>query len=179
MKKLKSGNFAVNFRVKDFNGKQINPVDFRGSKILLSFFRGASCPFCNMRLRELIAKHDEFKKNNLKVICFFNSTNQEITMHAGKQNAPFSIISDPNGEIYKLYGIESSHTGMLKAMMKPLKMIKMMTSGFFNMKSISDKPLIPADFLINESGLIHQAYYGKDFGDHIDLEEIKKWINNN
>lgn len=47
-----------------------------------------------------------------------------------------------------------------------------MASGFFNMKAISDKPLIPADFLIDEHQNISKAYYGKDFGDHLPIEEI-------
>ncbi len=64
---------------------------------------------------------------------------------------------------------------MFKAMLKPLSMFKVMTSGFFNMKSISDNPLIPADFLIDENQNIYRAYYGKDFGDHINIDEILKW----
>lgn len=65
--------------------------------------------------------------------------------------------------------------GMVKAILKPLKMIKVMTSGFFNMRSLNDKPIIPADFLINENQIIHKAYYGKDFGDHLQIGEILNW----
>ena len=54
-------------------------------------------------------------------------------------------------------------------------MWKVMFSGFFNMKSVKEKPIIPADFLIDENKNIHKAYYGKDFGDHIPITEILNW----
>lgn len=62
-------------------------------------------------------------------------------------------------------------------MLKPLKMTHMMFSGYFTIKSLKDKPLIPADFLIDSNQNIHCAYYGNDFGDHLPLSEILevKW----
>ena len=50
-----------------------------------------------------------------------------------------------------------------------------MFSGFFNMKSIKDKPIIPADFLIDENQIVFKAYYGKDFSDHIAISEVLNW----
>ena len=32
---------------------------------------------------------------------------------------------------------------------------------------------VPADFLIDRTGIIQKAYYGKDEGDHISFEEVK------
>lgn len=70
---------------------------------------------------------------------------------------PFHILTDPELKLYKKYGIEESSSGMLKAMIFPLKMIGVMFSGFFNMKSAKDSPIIPADFVINEDFVITQA----------------------
>lgn len=36
--------------------------------------------------------------------------------------------------------------------------------------------IMPADFLINEKGYIVTAYYGKDAGDHIPLEQIESFL---
>ena len=32
---------------------------------------------------------------------------------------------------------------------------------------------MPADFLVNEHGVIQAAYYGQDEGDHLPLEKVK------
>lgn len=166
---------AIDFIVSDYLNNQVTLSDFKGKKVLLSFFRGAACPFCNLRLRELINNYPKFEEKGIVVIAFFASSKEEINEYAGKQKAPFSIIPDPTLKFYTKYGVEQSRLGMLKTMLKPLKMINMMTSGFFNLKSSKDKPIVPADFLINEYQIIQKAYYGSNFGDHINIEEILNW----
>ncbi|PCJ84533.1 MAG: hypothetical protein COA57_09050 [Flavobacteriales bacterium] len=175
MKKLNENDPAIGFSQNDYLGNNIDLANYKGKKILLSFFRGASCPFCNLRVNQLINRYPEFEEKQIEVITFFAASRDEIIQYAGKQKAPFPIIPDPNMEVYKKYGVEESHFGMVKAMMQPMKMIKIMTSGFFNFKSIVDKPLIPADFLIDENQSIYSAYYGKDFGDHLPITEILNW----
>lgn len=61
-------------------------------------------------------------------------------------------------------------------MIQPVKMMKVMSSGFFNLRSIMDKPIIPTDFLIDEDQSIYKAYYGNDFGDHLSITDILNWV---
>ncbi len=166
---------APDFESTDFLGNSVELKSYKGQRIMLSFFRGASCPFCNMRVRELIMAEPEFEENGIQVIAVFASTAAEITEYAGKQNAPFPIIPDPQMELYSLYGVESSPKGMLRIMLQPLKMMKMLLSGFFNLKSINDDPILPADFLIDAEQKIIQIYQGKDFGDHIPISKVLDW----
>ena len=170
--KLKNKDKAIDFSISDYLNNQITLSDYKGKKVLLSFFRGAACPFCNMRVRELINNYPKFEEKGIVIITFFASTKEEINEYAGKQKAPFAIIPDPTLKFYTKYGVEQSPFGMLKTMLKPLKMIKMMQSGFFNLKSGKDKPIVPADFLIDENQMILKTYYGKDFGDHMSIEDI-------
>jgi len=163
---------AIDFIVSDYLNNQVTLSDYKGKKVLLSFFRCAACPFCNMRVQELINNYHKFEEKGIVIISFFASTKEEINEYAGKQNAPFAIIPDPTFGLYKKYGIEQSSFGILKVMLKPLKMVRMMQSGFFNLKSSKDKPIVPADFLIDENQMILKTYYGKDFGDHMSIEDI-------
>ncbi|WP_190811598.1 peroxiredoxin-like family protein [Flagellimonas sp. S3867] len=175
MGKVQVEEQAKKFVATDYLGNMVKLTDYPNKRVLLSFFRGASCPFCNMRIHQLIKAYPQIKEKGIQPITVFAATSEEIVKYAGKQNAPFPIIADPSLELYKLYGIEESSVGMLKAMMNPAKMVRMMFSGFFNMKSIKDRPIIPADFLIASDMKIHKVYYGKDFGDHVPLQEILDW----
>ncbi|WP_373496628.1 peroxiredoxin family protein [Aquiflexum sp.] len=163
------------FKIKDYLGNTLSLTDYKGQKIMLSFFRGASCPFCNMRVRELIQSYGKFQERKIAIIAVFAATAEEIAQYAGKQKAPFPIVPDPKLDLYRLYGVESSSKGMYRVMLQPVKMMKMMFSGFFNMKSIKEKPILPADFLIDEGLHVSKIYQGKDFGDHIPLEEVLNW----
>jgi peroxiredoxin len=177
--RLKKGNRAPLFVKEDFLGNQIDFSHFKGKKILISFFRGASCPFCNLRVHELIKNTKVFEEKGLTIITFFSSSKEEIRKYAAKQNPPFSVIPDSTFRIYKKYGLESSVWGMFKAMMRIGTMIKMMNGGFFNLKTLTDKHTLPADILIDEELAIHKAYYGSDYGDHISFGTIQQWLNNN
>ncbi len=176
MRRLKENSAVINFNTTDFEGKEINLSDYKGKKILLSFFRMATCPFCNLRIRELINLHPEFERNNIAVIALFTSSKEEIEANAGKQQAPFPIIPDPELKLYKQYGIESSHAGMFKVMRRPIELMRVMFSGYFNLKTVGKTPWLPADFLIDENQNIYRTYYGSDFGDHVPITEVLRWV---
>ncbi|WP_166964547.1 peroxiredoxin family protein [Yeosuana marina] len=161
-----------NFEVKDFLGNKIQLADFKGKKVVLTFFRDASCPFCNLRLQSLINNHDIFKGHNIEVITFFNSTKEDIFKYAGKQNPPFPIIPDPDLRIYKLYGVEGGFIGKLRTIVNMKKVMQAVKSEFFNTRSFFKRNTIPADFLISEDYVIVKAHYGKDFSDHLPISEI-------
>lgn len=52
--KLSAGTKAPDFEMQDINGKPIWLSDYRGKKIVLGFFRNVNCPFCNLRVHELM-----------------------------------------------------------------------------------------------------------------------------
>ncbi len=175
MNKIKEGTSAFHFKATDLNGNVIDLKDFKGQKLLLSFFRKAACPFCNMGLQQLIRRHEEFENKGIKVVTLFASSKEDVLKYAGKQNPPFPIIPDGDFKIYGKYGVEVSYLGMLKSMASPTKIFKALTGGFFNMKTMTEEPVIPADFLIDEDQKIHKAYYGKDFDDHIPISAVLAW----
>jgi hypothetical protein len=62
-----------------------------------------------------------------------------------------------------LKGIPTAMIGMLK--------------GFLPAKMEGDLAMIPADFLIDEKGVIQTAYYGINIGDHLSIEQIWTFLN--
>lgn len=175
MKKLIEGDVAISFKATDLDGNVVDLKDFKGQKLLLSFFRKATCPFCNMGLQQLIRRADELENNGIKIVTLFASSKADVLKYAGKQNPPFPIIPDGSFNIYGKYGVEVSYLGMLKSMANPAKVFKAITGGFFSLRSMVEEPVIPADFLIDENQIIHKAYYGKDYDDHIPISEVLAW----
>ena len=77
MKQIKSKDTAVHFIGKDINGNKIDLNDYKGQKVLLTFFRVATCPFCNMAVRDLINGSEALEQKGIKVIALFSSTQEE------------------------------------------------------------------------------------------------------
>ncbi len=172
---------AYLFSTEDLHGNKVDLQDYRNEKILLSFFRYAACPFCNLRLQELIYKHGDFKEKGLKMIALFESPRESMLKFSGQRKAPFPIIPDPERTIYSRYGVvNSSKLGMVKGLTLGMpRMMKAMGNGYFPGKTEGDAYLMPADFLIGPGFRIETAYYGRDIGDHLPLNQIENWLDKN
>ncbi|NPD88705.1 MAG: AhpC/TSA family protein [Asgard group archaeon] len=172
--RLKAGDVAKDFSLEDISGKQLSLADFKDKKLLLSFYRYASCPLCNLRVSQLIQIYDELKSKGLCFIAFFQSPKESIEKYVGIQNAPFPIISDPERKIYKLYGVEHSWIGYLRGGIS-ITMLRALWKGFMIGKMEGKKNLLPADFLIDNIK-VKKAYYGKTISDNLPIDEIKEFL---
>ncbi|WP_372630872.1 redoxin domain-containing protein [Cohnella sp.] len=52
--KLKQGQKAPLFSTPDALGYTIDLNAYQGHKVMISFYRFASCPFCNLRIQHLL-----------------------------------------------------------------------------------------------------------------------------
>ena len=144
---------------------------------MLSFFRFASCPFCNLRVHELVKRFDEFG-DNFTIVAVFDSPLDNLIRHSKGHKAPFPILADESNQYYREYGIEHSVIGMFKGMILRMpKLMKGMFKGYLPIIIKGRLTTMPADFLIDQAGIVQVAYYGKDEGDHLPIKEIIKFSN--
>ena len=168
------GDKVPSFSVFDILGNEHSSEKYIGKQWMLSFFRYASCPACNLRIHELTKVYDELQQNGIQILTVFESPKTSILDYVSKDELPFPIIPDPDRKLYKLFGVESS---WLKFIFGLPTVVKGVLNGFFPGKMEGDLAIIPADFLIGKNGIIQKAYYGKNFGDHIPTKEINSFSN--
>lgn len=173
--RLKSRELAKPFHVEDINSQSISLQDYTGKKLLLAFFRHAACPLCNLRVHQLIESYPALQAKGVHILGFFESPKDKILQYVGTQKPPFPIVADPNLEVYKLYGVESSVLGMLRGILRFSDFSEAAKQKLMFFNPHNDIALVPADFLINPDLTIHTAYYGRDIGDHLDLAAIKQF----
>lgn len=171
----KQGQAAIDFSVVDIDGNKHALRHYRGKRVLLSFFRDPSCPFCNVRLYEITQRHALWQKEGLVVLAFFQASPAAVSKHASRHPRPFPIIPDPTGQLFQAYGVESAWRGVLRALVlrMPSMVQGLMRSGSMPAGGALNGQL-PADFLLDESGRITSAYYGRDIGDHMPLSQIER-----
>jgi len=172
MSKFIENDKSVNFSGNDYLGKEVQLSNFSGKKVLLTFLRGTSCPFCLGRIKELVKRHEELKKNGIEVIAIIAAKQEDVARYSTKNSAPFPIIPDPEQEIFKKYGISTSNFILMKAMMRPMLMMKAMMQNFNGMTFLFEPSLLPADFFIGENQRIEKLKYGTFLGDHLSLKDI-------
>lgn len=174
--KKKVGDKVSNIRLTALDGKLFDMTSLKGRPFMVSFFRFASCPFCNLRMHELVSRFNELG-GQFTVVAIFDSPLDNLREHADRHHSPFPVLADERGHYYLHYGIEHSIAGLLKGMIFRMHtmLYAMFAKGYVPLKIKGSMTTMPADFLVDESGVIRRAYYGKDEGDHLPFDEIKQF----
>lgn len=159
-------------------GDSIRTSELSGKKILITFNRYVSCPLCNFRTHELLTVYDTLKKNNLVIISIYESTKETLTEYTNKEQVPFIMIADPDEKLYQLFKVQKSWWKSFIGLFNRYHEKHSGGKKLFKANYERDGSLnrIGADFLIDENGIVHTAYYGKFVGDHLHVEEIMNWV---
>ncbi|WP_169818263.1 peroxiredoxin family protein [Shimazuella kribbensis] len=181
IKNLQNGDLAPTFHGVDQNGQTISLENTRGKKVLVAFFRNAACALCNLHVHQLINRFPEWNKQGLEIIALFESPVENVHAHVGTQQAPFPLLADPKAEIYDLYSVETSKEKM-DALLKDEEKVKALTTkaeaaGFSLVhEEGSNFNRLPAEFLIDEHGIIYTAHYNEHVSDHLPFEIIDEFV---
>ena len=174
--KLKIGQKVPKFIMEDIWGSEINLNELSSQKVLLTFFRYAECALCNLRISEVMRYQTQMQEQGIHFIAVFESSVDSLQKNvADRHQVKFTIIADPDRELYNLFQVKPSWTNLFrtisfKAIKKVISASKLgfkpggKVEGAFNQ--------IPADFLIGKSAIIEIAHYGNSVIDHLPLEEI-------
>ncbi len=107
----------------------------KGQPLMLSFFRFASCPFCNMRVHALVARFNEFGQD-FTVVAVFDSPIDNLIRHVAGHQVPFPILADEYNQYYREYGIKHSFGGIRKGMFFRMPtLLKDMFNGYLPVSS--------------------------------------------
>lgn len=103
---LKIGGTMPSFSLADANGKTITSESLiKQGNLVVVFYRGAWCPFCNTYLRTLQKNLDAIKSNGgvLVAISVENADNSVAVVK--KNELDFVVLSDPNLELARKFGL--------------------------------------------------------------------------
>ncbi len=185
--KVRENEQAPDFKIADVYGRPISMSSLKGKKVLLTFFRNAGCPVCNLRFHSLEDQSGFFKSNNMVFVAIYASQKDNMLKYIRSSYPDSStlyplMVANPDRSLYKLYHIERSTGKLINSLMfhGGLSNVKN-GKKLFKDKIKDDSPInmINSDFLIDEKGKVVTAYYGKYAGDFIPIADIKKFALNN
>lgn len=170
---------SVGGTIGDIRLPAVDGTDFRldsiaGKRFMLSFFRFAACPFCNLRIHELVSRFDEFG-DNFTIVAVFDSSPANLRRHAERHHSPFPILADEHKVYYREYAIERSLGRTLKgaATRMPSVLYAMFVKGYWPTSFGGRLTTMPANFLVDEKRIIRVAHYGQDEADHLPIKDVK------
>lgn len=178
--RLQVGQPAPMFHAVDLYGRRLSLAQYAGTHVLLSFYRFAACPLCDLRMWHLIRRYGEFRQRGLDLIAFVESAPDKAHWYLDRLKAPFPIIPDPKGAVYSTYGLERTPFAVPRSLFgrqASLREASQLKLGSWRIPDL-DGPFgrLPADFVIGPDQRIEVAYYGRDSGDFLLFDDIDRFL---
>lgn len=98
---------APDFKAKDQNGKNIKLKDLlKKGKVVLVFYRGEWCPYCNKELSRLQDSLQLIMDKGATLVAVSPEKPENISKTVEKTKASYSILYDEGLKIMKAYDVE-------------------------------------------------------------------------
>jgi peroxiredoxin len=156
---LKAGEKMPVFKLKDATGKTVKSRDLlKQGNLVIVFYRGSWCPFCNLYLRNLQKNLAKIKAagGNLVAVSVENPDNSLSV--AKKNELDFTVLSDPNLSVALKFGIVYQ---MLKETDELYKSHGLDVAKHNDMER-AELPL-SATYVVNRKGEIVYAFLEPDY----------------
>ena len=102
---LEKGMKAPDFTLKDKDGKDVSLSDFLGKKVVLYFYPKDNTPGCTRQACAFAGAYRGFAEKGVEVIGISKDSIESHRKFAEKHGLPFVLLSDPELEAIKAYGV--------------------------------------------------------------------------
>ena len=156
---LKAGDKAPAFTLSDPDGRPVSSADLRArGPLVVSFYRGVWCPYCNMELQALQAALPEFEKLGAALVAVSPQTAPNSRKSVRQNDLGFPILSDPHNDVAAAFGLRFAMPDFLIDLYKGLKN----DLPAFNGDPSWTLPM-PGRFVIAQDGTVLYAEVNPDY----------------
>ncbi len=165
---LKAGDRMPTFTLNDPDGQPVSSAELlaRGP-LIISFYRGVWCPYCNMELQALQAALADFRAAGASLVAISPQSAVNSRKSVRQNGLDFPILSDQRNDVAAAFGLRFELPDYLIELYK----------GFGN-----DLPAIngddswtlpmPARFVVGQDGIILYAEVNPDYTRRPDPQDM-------
>lgn len=103
---LRAGDRAPDFALPDAQGRKVTLTALlKDGPVVLSFYRGVWCPFCNMELDALQQILPEITARGAALVAISPQTPERSEATVAKNHLTFSVLSDSGNAVARRYGL--------------------------------------------------------------------------
>ena len=165
---LKVGDKAPAFTLKDPEGNDVSSTALLAQgPLVVSFYRGVWCPYCNMELQALQAALPAFERRGARLVAISPQTAPNSRKSVRQNHLTFPILSDTRNEVAAAFGLRFELPDYLIELYK----------GFGNdLPTFNDDPSwtlpMPGRFVIAQDGTLLYAEVNPDYTRRPDPSEL-------
>jgi len=164
----KAGDVAPSFSLKDPEGNVVSSEELlKKGSLVVSFYRGVWCPYCNLELQALQAALPEISARGASLVAISPQTAANSRKSQRDNQLGFPILSDVGSEVANAFGIRFA---------LPDYLVEVYRSFGNNLPAINDDPSwvlpMPARYVIGSDGVIAYAEINPDYTQRPDPSEL-------
>lgn len=156
---LKVGDKAPVFTLNDPEGNPVSSAELLSKgPLVISFYRGVWCPYCNMELQALEAALPQYLDLGASLVAISPQVEANSRKSVRQNHLSFPILSDAKSQVAEAFGLRFKLPDYLVDLYK----------GFGNdLPTFNDDPSwvlpMPGRFVIGQDGLIKYAEVNPDY----------------
>jgi len=164
----KAGDKAPGFTLKDPDGHAVSSAELQArGPLVISFYRGVWCPYCNLELQALQAALPQIEARGASVIAISPQTGSNSRKSQRDNKLTFPILGDEKSRVAAAFGLRFSLPDYLVELYK----------GFKNdLPAFNDDPAwvlpMPARYVIGTDGIIAYGEVNPDYTPRPDPSEL-------
>lgn len=156
---LKAGDTAPVFTLNDPDGKPVSSAALLAKgPLVVSFYRGVWCPYCNLELQALQETLAQFQAVGASLVAISPQTAANSRKSQRQNKLDFPILSDTHNDVAAAFGLRFAMPDYLIDLYKQLKN---------DLPAFNDDPgwtlPMPARYVIGQDGIIAYAEVNPDY----------------
>lgn len=156
---LKVGDKAPDFELPGATGEPVKLSSLLAKgPVVINFYRGQWCPYCNLELRAFQQLLPEFQQENAQVIAISPELPDNSLSVTEKHDLAFPVLSDVGNTVARSYGLIFALAESLRPLYKGFGIDIPASNG----DDTYELP-VPATYVIDESGTVRYAYANADY----------------
>ncbi|WP_179351810.1 peroxiredoxin-like family protein [Winogradskyella vidalii] len=166
---LKIGDKAIDFELPNPKGQLISLSGLlKKGPVVVAFYRGSWCPYCNLQLRALQAKLSDIEDLGATLVAISPEVPDDSLTENEINTMAFTVLSDQDAKIASQYGVAWEVPEFLMEHMRVDRGLdlKKINNGNANVLPI------PATFIVGTDGLVKWNYVNVDYRTRSEPDEI-------
>ncbi|WP_024608297.1 peroxiredoxin-like family protein [Pseudoalteromonas sp. TAB23] len=156
---LQIGQKVENFSLANHKGENIDLADLlKKGPVIISFYRGGWCPYCNLELKALNDYLPQFKTQSAQLVAISPQLPDETLSTAQKNALEFDVLSDVSNKVAEQFGLLFTLDERIQALYTQFGID---FEHYYGDKSF--KLPLPATYVINQEGVITYAFLNEDY----------------
>ena len=167
-KSIKLGAIMPDFSLPNAKNEIIHSKEIlKNGKMIIAFYRGSWCPYCNLELKALQENLSKINDKKVSLVAISPQSPDNSLSIIEKHNLTFEVLTDKDNTFAKQLGIVFE----LQDFVLPFYNALGINLSSFNKNDDNSLP-IPAVFVVNENGIIIYKFADANYMNRIDIDEL-------